>query len=100
MWLFADVCNLISNTSLHLLVEDTQNCLSEMSNWCNTNHLVLNSDKTKIFNLFNCKTPNLPSDLYLNGVALAVQGSEEVKYLGLHIQEDLKWDSHINVISS
>lgn len=64
-----------------------------MTNWRSSNHLVLNFDKTKILNLFNRKKPELPFDLHLNGVA--IQCCEEVKYLGLHIQQDLKWDSHI-----
>lgn len=56
-----------------------------MSNWCNTTHLILNGDKTKMLNVFNRKKPEPPFDQYLNGIA--IQRCEEVKYLELHIHQ-------------
>lgn len=79
-------------------MEDTQNCLYNIYNQCNTKNLIINFDKTTILNEFNRKNAEVPCDLYFNGVA--IQLCEEVKYVGLLIQKDHKCDSHINTISS
>lgn len=82
------------------LREKMQEDLIMMSNWCIANKLTMNTKRTKSLLIFNNKTPpeNLKFNLKINN-----EGIEQVdnyKYLGLTIQNNLKWNIHIqNTIS-
>ena len=64
--------------------------IENMKNWCDSNGLILNSNKTKllIFNKRRLKTP----------LSLPLSPSTELKILGVLFQDNLLWDNHINYI--
>lgn len=68
-----------------------QNSLASASEWFKTNGFLLNEDKTQniIFTLKHTE-PNIPPDNYTN----------QVKFLGIHIDKGLSWGAHIDYISS
>ena len=55
-------------------------------NWCSGNDLVLNNTKTQ-------------SICIQNKSSLSKKNKESIKLLGMYIQNDLKWDRHINYIT-
>lgn len=99
--LFADDAIIIyAETEFGRLRDKMQEDLEKLSKWCIINKLTMNTKKTKCMLIFNNKTP--PEDLKLN---LRVRNDEieqvdRYKYLGLIIQNNLKWNLHIqNTIS-
>ena len=61
--------------------------------WCKENHLDLNVTKTKEMIHDFRKKPTEKKELMIDGTKVA--GCSEYKYLGCYIQEDLKWNTHI-----
>jgi len=51
VWLFDDVCHLLSKDNRNTVIEEAQASLDEMANWCNQNHLILNSEKNKVIGI-------------------------------------------------
>lgn len=97
--LFADDTNIfLESRCLDLLKAKANEALQNFSNWCLVNKLKINVKKTS-FCLFKRKQIADPDDfkLYLQGQEIQRQPS--TKYLGVHIDEDLSWESHINFIS-
>jgi len=68
--------------------------LDEMSNWCDSNALVLNKNKTTVMEFKNRKTYDSEPLLFLDKKSITT--SNTVKYLGLTISDDLRWDCHID----
>jgi hypothetical protein len=92
MILFADDTNLI----FELENQDNQFISKELTNiskWFSTNKLSFNLDKTK-FILFGNKPPLNAINLKINGVNISRVNS--ISFLGVKIQEDLKWTEHLS----
>ena len=73
--------------------------LKMVSNWMNLNKLSLNNDKTKLI-IFRSKQKPFDTNMLsikLNGKKLKVE--ENVKYLGMYLDQHLNWDYHINQLS-
>jgi hypothetical protein len=88
-----DICISYSNTSEHTLMKDMQNDLNIITNWLNFNELTMNAKKTK----FMILSPSQPPKTH-NPPTIATIPIEQVKtfkYLGLIIDEQLKWKHHI-----
>lgn len=70
--------------------------------WCNRNALTLNTDKSKAMFFKNKKTKiNLKKLCFKIDLKVryrTIEFVESHKYLGLHLQSNLKWDIHINHI--
>ena len=96
--LFADDTNLIYNgktyNELKILIK---NDLSKISDWFKANKLALNESKTKymIFHTSYNKPPT-SFQIILNNIEL--ERVENSKFLGVIIQENLMWNTHINYI--
>ena len=74
-----------------------QDNLDQVSNWCVNNHMVINPIKTKSITIATRQRHQLsplPLGLVLNG-AKTDQVSEH-RLLGITIDSNLRWDSHIN----
>ena len=74
--------------------------LKMVSNWMNLNKLSLNNDKTKLI-IFRSKQKPFDTNMLsikLNGKKLKVE--ENVKYLGMYLDQHLNWDYHINQLTS
>ena len=65
-----------------------------VSNWCAENYLDLNVTKTKKIITDFRRKQNVKDPVTINGSEVDVV--KTYKYLGVTIQEDLKWDSHID----
>ena len=68
----------------------------QVCDWSNTNHLGINTDKTKEM-LFSFGKPPAIDPLIINGVE--IERVNETKLLGVMITDDLKWDTHIDYIN-
>jgi len=97
--LFADDTNIfLYNRNLNTLVCDSNKTLHDISKWMVANRLSINIEKTN-YTLFS-PTREKPSSedikLLLNNAPINM--SKCVKYLGVHIDEDLKWCDHIKYV--
>lgn len=82
------------NTNLDTLRKMIQEDLAAITSWLSQNKLTLNAEKTK-FMLFNCNEPD-----YINfNIRIGAHSIERVshfKYLGIMLQDNLKWTAHID----
>ena len=95
---YADDTNLtVKNGDINILIDLTNELLEEVNLWCIRNRLQLNSSKTQIIN-FNLK--NVISIIETNSSIICdeieIEFFNASKVLGVHIDKDLKWESHIN----
>ena len=69
-----------------------------LNSWFKANKMTLNTDKTS-FIIFKSKylhIPNIPNEIkFLN---TKINRAEQVKFLGITLDENLSWDTHINEI--
>lgn len=83
-YLFADdlaiVGSSVTNTMLRCLLHITDN---NVKDWCSANYLSVNEDKIKDL------TVNLNRRLK----------TESVKFLGIHLESSLGWDTHVNAVT-
>jgi hypothetical protein len=92
MILFADDTNIIyENSSLEQLIQNANADLVKIADWFNVNKLSLNTDKTKFISFTKC---NLPINLFIN--ANKISQVKTMNFLGVLIQENLKWNEHIS----
>jgi hypothetical protein len=68
--------------------------IENVCSWCDRNYLVLNASKTKemIFD-FRKNKSNIDS-VTINSQDIEI--AKKYKYLGVYIQDNLKWDIHVN----
>ncbi len=77
-----------------------QHELDHISNWCDLNYMKLNPKKCKELRVnFQRNLPSLPelSQLTINGTMIETVTNH--KLLGLQIQDDLKWNAHVENIT-
>ena len=91
---------------LHRVINSTddyqlfQNDVNTLAKWVDKNHLTLNASKCKcmvISRLRRRSVPFLPLKLHEQ---VTMERVPQYKYLGVIINEDLTWSSHINEISN
>ena len=77
--------------------DETQyrNTISYVSNWCTKNFLDLNVSKTKEMIFDPRKKQNAKDNVIIN--CSTVETVHSYKYLGVTIQDNLKWDQHVNI---
>ena len=94
-----DTCSLYASNKLKS-IETVLNCdLKLASDWLNANRLSLNVDKSKLL-IFKWKQRKFNKDsisIKLGGVKLTP--TDNVKYLGLHLDQNLSWDVQTNKLS-
>ena len=97
--LFADDSNVfLASDSLTNLETAANEALSALNNWFSTNNLKININKTN-FMVFN-PHPRKHIDLNLN-IKVSDNNISCVsccKYLGVYIDNDLKWKSHVDTV--
>ena len=94
---------LADDTTLHTsgkaimqIRSNMQDSLDQVSNWCDSNHMVINPIKTKSTTIASRQKHQLspsPLDLVLNGAK--IDQVSEHRLLGITIDNKLRWDSHI-----
>lgn len=99
--LFADDTNLFKflkdkNINLNQINSD----LNLVYEWCNSNKLTINTDKTKYMIIKTSqKNVNIEGDLGIDGSP--IEGVKSAMYLGVSIDNNITWKSHIqNVVKS
>ena len=73
--------------------------LTELSFWLNLNKITLNVAKTE-FILFETSNKNYDADLKIRLCKKRIHASPYLKYLGVFINENLNWKTHINEFST
>ncbi|KAI4882385.1 hypothetical protein NFI96_008980 [Prochilodus magdalenae] len=93
---FADdttVVGLISKNDESAYREEVQ----QLTDWCRTNNLSLNVDKTKEMVVDFSRTRRDHSPLHINGSTVEIVKS--TKFLGVHLAEDLTWSLNTSTIT-
>ena len=95
--LFADDTNLIFHDSTATSLEEKTNKeIASIFQWFNANKLSLNTEKTK-FIIFRSPHKTSPS---INKIAIngkIIERVKSIKFLGVHIDEFLSWETHIDL---
>ena len=88
------------NTSKSEVELNLQAALNNVSAWCLNNGMVLNATKTKVILITTpqkrSRLVNQPLRLKYKDVTLEVTTGDKI--LGIHINENLKWDNHIKFL--
>lgn len=101
--LFADDTTVyMSHGSINVLFDDMNSELSRLTYWLDLNKLTVNTDKTKY--LIFASTPKLKiiKNKYCNEIRLkgkTIERVEKIKFLGVILQQNIKWHEHINVLA-
>jgi hypothetical protein len=83
---------LITENNVLSLNEKIQNVKSQLDNWFHENHLIINTDKSKVLFFQGSRPVPITSPFFcLNNEAVC---SSEVKFLSTCITEDLSWATH------
>ncbi len=92
----------VSNKNIENLVKETNDEINKLNNWFSSNKLKLNIDKT-CYSIFSPKANervNLKEDLGLD-ISLDLLPINQVRsctYLGMEIDDEIKWKNHINKV--
>lgn len=95
---FADDTVVISYHNNWELCQNNMNQkLNNMSTWFALNKLTINANKSEVIT-FGCHADSLPNrtEVYISNVLL--RRTKNVRYLGVYLDQNLKWDSHIQCI--
>lgn len=96
--LFADDATLIYfDTDPNLMQNKIQEDLNLISSWFTYNKLTVNASKTKYMLIKPGRPLNMPN-LSINISNTVLSRVTSFKYLGITIQENLKWDIHIDTV--
>ena len=95
--LFADDTNLIlTDKCVDSLISKASREIDAIFNWFNANKLSLNTEKTKYI-LFRSPQTRLPSTDNVTIDGKPIEQVKSIKFLGVHIDECLKWEEHIKL---
>ena len=97
--IFADDTNVFFHCeNIHDIIPLGQTIMLGLNSWFKANKMTLNTDKTS-FIIFKSKylnIPNIPNEIeFLN---TKITRAAQVKFLGITLDENLNWDTHINEI--
>ena len=92
-----DTSTLCSDSNLKIIFQRTQDCLNIFQSWANANYLTVNTHKTSYL-LFSPRISEciVPHNLTINNISL--ERLHFIKYLGLLIDDKLRFDIHISNI--
>ena len=95
---YADDTNLLLiNKSLKKIISYVNHDLALMTDWLRGTKISLNTSKTKVL-IYKPKTKKIYKNLNFRISGQKIEISDSIKYLGLHLQDTLEWDIHLNVI--
>ena len=98
--LFADDTNiLVADKNINDLRYKLNNVMTELQTWFTLNILIVNTEKTLAmsFHTPQNKKPVVPQVIF---VGRDIPYNTETKFLGIHINENMKWNNHIKHLSS
>ena len=73
-----------------------QTCVDTLNDWSKDSYMKLNAKKCFVMDVCYSKSPPLPTTLSINDHVFEI--CQAVKLLGVYIQANLKWDTHISYI--
>ena len=94
-----DTAVVCSEDSWHATAVSLTKLLNKIYVWLYKNKLSLNIIKTK-FIAFSNQSNSIPEQLTVLINGQQVERSSHIKYLGIFIDENLKWDTHINYVTN
>jgi hypothetical protein len=97
---FADDTNiLVSGENLNTLQYKLNSVMEELQTWFTVNSLVVNVEKMLAisFHMMQNKKPVLPCVIY---ESTDIPYNTDKKFLGIHSNENMKWNNHIKYLSS
>jgi hypothetical protein len=97
--LFADDTNiLVSDENINNLQYKLNNVMTELQTWFTLNKLVVNIEKTLAmsFHTTQNKKPLLP---HVTFEGRDIPYNAKTKFLGIYINENMKWNNHIKYLS-
>ena len=104
--LFADDTSLIDTINLSIspldhgsVIQDLNTELSKIYDWLAVNRLSLNISKTK-FMIFHHPNKNLPPNIEIKVNGTSIERVSEFCFLGLIINENLTWNTHIDKVTN
>jgi hypothetical protein len=99
--MFADDINmLITDSDMGELQGKINKVTSELECWFNKNNLVINTNKTGIMSFYNKhKGHTLLEKPKVTINNTNIKYTTETKFLGIHITESLKWNSHVKALA-
>ena len=96
---FADDTNLLYlGKSIEKLNKLVNYDLKDLLHWLNANKISLNVKKTELV-IFKSKRKQFDSEIKLKLSRKRLSPTDSVKYLGVKIDENLSWKSHIDYLS-
>jgi len=98
--LFADDTNiLVSDGNIFNLQYKLNNIMTELQTWFTLSSLVVNVEKTLAmsFHSMKNKKPVLPHAIF---EGRDIPYNTETKFLGIYVNENMKWNNHIKYLSS
>ena len=96
--LFADDSNLYaSHPDLQSLISDMNRELGKVGDWITSNRLTLNLEKTHYLIFHRKRLPSQYDTLIMGNTTL--ERVEYTKFLGVIIQDTLKWDRHVQYVT-
>ena len=73
--------------------------LLKLTDWFRANKLSLNISKTNYI-LFTYQNRQVVTNIDLQLSDISIERTKYTKFLGIYIDEKLKWDEHINVMKT
>lgn len=97
--LFADDTSILIKGSDEISAQNlADRTLKDLSEWFSINRLLINMTKTVYINFYTTQNKQ-PTNLKLTINQDTIKHVDETKFLGLHIQKNLKWESHTNSLN-
>ena len=99
IYLFADDTNIyVESETISELVQIVNNELKLVKNWIDANLFSLNISKTNYI-IFHSPVMSIPSDIVITIGRDHIDRSRYVKFLGLLLDENLRWNFHLSELS-
>ena len=97
---FADDTNLLYvSDSLKKINSCINHDLKLITTWLRANKIALNASKTEIV-LFRSKFQTIKKHLNFRISGQRIEPKQQVKYLGIILDEHLNWETHVNILKS
>lgn len=94
--LFADDTSIYySHNDPNVLARVMNDALQNVDQWMRANKLSINTDKTN-YVIFKSRQKKITSDISLTFEGISLARKQQVKFLGIYLDENLSWKSHIN----
>jgi len=95
--LYADDTNVLIKSDMANLQQKIDTTVSQLENWFQHNKLKLNSEKTKYI-YFHKKRQTINATQKLSILNKEITCSQFTKFLGVILDEELKWKEHIDIL--